>query len=148
MKGANVMCAAWPGPRHAARQGRQGRPTLALPRAALRRKGIEPAGNPGAARATSGNPWPRSGVSQSDMGVRLGVRLGGRLVGKAQLAKALLVVLVVLVLGARAPAVAAAFDDMLGTWRWQDFTIEVRACGEVAFACAKVVAGPKNVGMD
>jgi len=82
------------------------------------------------------------------MGVRLGVRLGGRLVGKAQLAKALLVVLVVLVLGARAPAVAAAFEDMLGTWRWQDFTIEVRACGEVAFACAKVVAGPKNVGMD
>ena len=36
---------------------------------------------------------------------------------------------------------------MLGRWRWQDFIIEVRAC-EGNSACAKVIAGPKNVGMD
>src|SRR5262245_9372395 len=83
------------------------------------------------------NPWPRSGVWLIDIGVKL--------MSKAQLAKLLLILLV---LGAGGPALAATFEDMLGTWRWQDFTIEVRACGEVAFACAKVVAGPKNVGMD
>jgi uncharacterized protein (DUF2147 family) len=36
---------------------------------------------------------------------------------------------------------------MLGKWRWQDFTIEVTACKGDS-ACGKVVAGPKNVGMD
>jgi hypothetical protein len=44
-------------------------------------------------------------------------------------------------------AFAAGLHDMVGRWRWQDFTIEVREC-EGDSACAKVVAGPKNVGMD
>lgn len=44
-------------------------------------------------------------------------------------------------------ALAAVPQDMLGKWRWQDFTIEVTAC-QGDSACAKVVAGPKNVGMD
>jgi uncharacterized protein (DUF2147 family) len=44
-------------------------------------------------------------------------------------------------------ALAAAMPDMLGRWRWQDFTIEVTEC-QGGNVCAKVVAGPKNVGMD
>jgi len=45
-------------------------------------------------------------------------------------------------------AVAAAdLKDMVGKWRWQDFTIEVREC-QGDSVCAKVVAGPNNVGMD
>jgi uncharacterized protein (DUF2147 family) len=48
---------------------------------------------------------------------------------------------------AAGPAVAAGLQDMVGRWRWQDFTIEVTRC-EGEGACAKVVAGPKNVGMD
>jgi uncharacterized protein (DUF2147 family) len=42
---------------------------------------------------------------------------------------------------------AADLKDMVGKWRWQDFTIEVREC-QGDSVCAKVVAGPKNVGMD
>jgi uncharacterized protein (DUF2147 family) len=45
------------------------------------------------------------------------------------------------------PVSAAALQDMFGRWRWQDFTIEVAPCN-VDGACAKVVAGPNNVGMD
>jgi uncharacterized protein (DUF2147 family) len=45
------------------------------------------------------------------------------------------------------PALAASLQDMLGKWRWQDFTIEVSACRGDS-ACAKIVSGPKNVGMD
>lgn len=44
-------------------------------------------------------------------------------------------------------ALAATLQDMVGKWRWQDFTIEVREC-QGGSACAKIVAGPKNVGMD
>ena len=42
---------------------------------------------------------------------------------------------------------AATLQDMLGRWRWQEFTIEVSKC-QGDNACAKIVAGPKNVGMD
>jgi uncharacterized protein (DUF2147 family) len=44
-------------------------------------------------------------------------------------------------------AAAADLKGMVGKWRWQDFTIEVAECksGDI---CAKVVAGPKNVGLD
>lgn len=45
------------------------------------------------------------------------------------------------------PASAASLQDMIGTWRWQDFTIEVRAC-QTDSVCAKIAAGPKNVGME
>jgi uncharacterized protein (DUF2147 family) len=44
-------------------------------------------------------------------------------------------------------ALAASLQDMVGKWRWQDFTIEVRPC-QGDSVCAKIVAGPKNVGMD
>jgi uncharacterized protein (DUF2147 family) len=44
-------------------------------------------------------------------------------------------------------ALAASLPDMYGKWRWQDFTIEVKAC-QGDSACARIVAGPKNVGME
>jgi uncharacterized protein (DUF2147 family) len=42
---------------------------------------------------------------------------------------------------------AADLKDMIGTWRWQQFTIEVSACQGDGI-CAKVIQGPKNVGME
>ena len=44
-------------------------------------------------------------------------------------------------------ASAADLKDMIGKWRWQQFTIEVSAC-QTDNICAKVVGGPKNVGME
>ena len=37
-------------------------------------------------------------------------------------------------------------DDMVGTWKWEGFTIKVQKC-EKTGVCAEVVSGPKNVGM-
>jgi uncharacterized protein (DUF2147 family) len=64
--------------------------------------------------------------------------------GKAKLSKVLWLCTVALVGG---QASAATLQDMFGRWRWQDFTIEVKAC-QGDSACATVVGGPKNVGMD
>src|SRR5438067_1308944 len=44
-------------------------------------------------------------------------------------------------------ASAADLKDMIGKWRWQQYTIEVTACQNDSI-CATVIAGPKNVGMD
>lgn len=38
------------------------------------------------------------------------------------------------------------YDAMIGTWKWEGFTIKVEKC-EKTGVCAKVVSGPKNVGM-
>ena len=49
------------------------------------------------------------------------------------------------------PAFAAGMDDMVGKWKWTDFTIDVSKCADNpsgAGLCAKVTAGPKNVGME
>ncbi len=47
------------------------------------------------------------------------------------------------------PLAAAAADlkGMIGEWRWQNFTIEVRGC-QGDSVCAKIIGGPKNVGME
>ena len=55
--------------------------------------------------------------------------------------------LAILVAGLSGSAAAADLKDMVGKWRWQDFTIEVAAC-KGDNICAKVAAGPKNVGLD
>jgi hypothetical protein len=52
-----------------------------------------------------------------------------------------------LLAGSSSAALAADLKDMLGKWRFRDFTIEVREC-DGASLCAKVVAGPKNVGKE
>jgi len=44
-------------------------------------------------------------------------------------------------------ASAADLKGLIGRWRWQAFTIEVSECRGDS-VCAKVVAGPKNVGME
>lgn len=44
-------------------------------------------------------------------------------------------------------AFAAELSEMAGRWTWNKFTIEVSAC-ENGRMCAKVIAGPKNVGME
>ena len=36
---------------------------------------------------------------------------------------------------------------MVGTWGWKEFTIVTTKC-EATGICAKVTAGPKNVGME
>ncbi len=46
-----------------------------------------------------------------------------------------------------ATASAAELKDLVGKWRWQQSTIEVTTC-QGDNICAKVVAGPKNVGME
>jgi len=45
------------------------------------------------------------------------------------------------------PASASELTDMLGKWTWQRFTIEVHECARKRL-CSKVIAGPKNVGME
>jgi len=49
--------------------------------------------------------------------------------------------------GQSAAAIAADIKDMVGDWRWRDFTIQVRECKSDSI-CAKVTAGPKNVGLE
>jgi hypothetical protein len=44
-------------------------------------------------------------------------------------------------------AVAADLKDLIGKWRWQKFTIEVTEC-QADSICAKIIEGPKNVGME
>ena len=44
-------------------------------------------------------------------------------------------------------AFAAATDNMVGKWKWQDFVVQCQKGGEYGLSC-KVVSGPKNVGME
>ncbi len=44
-------------------------------------------------------------------------------------------------------ATAASVDDMVGKWKWQDFTVECAKGGDNGISC-KVAEGPKNVGME
>ena len=56
--------------------------------------------------------------------------------------------LAAMLLGASAvAALAADLKDMVGKWRFKDFTIEVRECNS-ASVCAKVIAGPQSVGKE
>jgi uncharacterized protein (DUF2147 family) len=52
-----------------------------------------------------------------------------------------------LMMGLAGPSAAAEAKDMIGSWRWQSFTIQVREC-QGDSVCAKVVGGPKNVGLE
>ncbi len=44
-------------------------------------------------------------------------------------------------------AAAGQYEQMVGKWTWEGFTIEVTESGEHGVS-AKVVNGPKNVGME
>jgi uncharacterized protein (DUF2147 family) len=50
-------------------------------------------------------------------------------------------------LGVFSLASAATMDDMVGTWTWEGYTVEVTKC-DATGVCAKVTAGPSNVGME
>jgi uncharacterized protein (DUF2147 family) len=46
---------------------------------------------------------------------------------------------------------AAEIKDMIGTWKWTDYTVEVKECStnpSGAGLCATVIDGPKNKGME
>ena len=42
---------------------------------------------------------------------------------------------------------SAGLDNMVGTWNWEGYTIEASKCDATGI-CAKVTAGPSNVGME
>lgn len=44
-------------------------------------------------------------------------------------------------------AFAGDIGKMVGKWKWEKFVIVVEKCDKTEI-CAKVVSGPKNVGMD
>jgi uncharacterized protein (DUF2147 family) len=52
-----------------------------------------------------------------------------------------------LVVASTLAASASDLKGMVGKWRWQEFIVEVKEC-QSGGVCAKIVAGPKNVGMD
>lgn len=50
-----------------------------------------------------------------------------------------------------ATASAVELKDMVGKWKWTDYTVEVKECSTNpagAGFCATVVEGPKNKGME
>ena len=53
----------------------------------------------------------------------------------------------ILLVSKSSAALAADMKDMVGSWRWQSFIIHVREC-QGDSVCAKVVAGPMNVGLE
>jgi len=54
---------------------------------------------------------------------------------------------IIAALGFASNAVAKSeIYNMLGTWKWESFTIKVDKC-EITGVCAEVISGPKNVGM-
>lgn len=77
--------------------------------------------------ATSANKWP---VGQSARRYRLVVTTS----------------VVLSIALASFEARAADLKDLVGKWRWKEFTIEVAEC-QSGNICAKVVNGPKNIGM-
>lgn len=61
------------------------------------------------------------------------------------------IALVVATLAFAAPSRAAELKDMVGKWKWTDYTIEVANCTtnpSGAGICATVLDGPKNKGME
>jgi uncharacterized protein (DUF2147 family) len=53
--------------------------------------------------------------------------------------------------GMGSAALAATADDMVGKWKWTNYTVDVKKCDSNpsgAGLCATVAAGPKNVGME
>jgi len=53
----------------------------------------------------------------------------------------------VAVLGLAVAANAASLADMVGTWKWTDYTVECKAGGANGMSCI-VIDGPKNKGME
>jgi uncharacterized protein (DUF2147 family) len=59
--------------------------------------------------------------------------------------------LLVLSVVASSSVAAAELKDMVGKWKWAEYTVDVTECTTNPGGgglCAKVAAGPKNVGME
>jgi len=56
-------------------------------------------------------------------------------------------VISVALLGVTAAASAAGLADMVGTWKWTDYTVECKAGGANGMSCL-VIDGPKNKGLE
>jgi len=53
--------------------------------------------------------------------------------------------------GTATASAAAEIKDMVGTWKWTDYTVEVKECTTNPASsglCATVLDGPKNKGME
>ncbi len=61
--------------------------------------------------------------------------------------KKIIVSTALLVIAATASAAEKKLTDMIGKWKWEGFTVVVKKCPKTEI-CAKVVAGPKNVGLE
>ena len=59
----------------------------------------------------------------------------------------MIVTVAVLAMGNSAMAADKGIEKMVGSWKWADFTIRVGKC-EKTEICAKVMSGPKNVGLE
>lgn len=49
------------------------------------------------------------------------------------------------------PAAAVDVNTLVGTYKWTDFTVQAKTCGtnpSGAGLCMKVIAGPKNIGLE
>lgn len=57
------------------------------------------------------------------------------------------VILSLVFMGVGSSASAISMEDMVGVWTWEGYTVEVVKC-EATGVCAKVTAGPKNIGME
>jgi uncharacterized protein (DUF2147 family) len=53
----------------------------------------------------------------------------------------------VALLGAAAAANAASMTDMVGTWKWTDYTVQCKEGSANGMSCT-VIDGPKNKGME
>lgn len=52
---------------------------------------------------------------------------------------------------AATPAAAVDLNSLVGTYKWQDFTVQAKTCStnpSGAGLCMTVTAGPKNIGME
>jgi uncharacterized protein (DUF2147 family) len=50
-------------------------------------------------------------------------------------------------LGLGTTASAQELKDLVGKWKWQEFTVDGSECAATG-ACWKVIAGPKSVGLE
>jgi uncharacterized protein (DUF2147 family) len=51
------------------------------------------------------------------------------------------------ILGFSTTTSAAELKDLVGKWKWQEFTVEGSECPATG-ACWKVIAGPKSIGLE
>jgi hypothetical protein len=87
------------------------------------------------------------GQSEQDLILSPLARASGSAIGSTLMSNQIRICAAIFLQFACVAAVAADQKDMIGRWRWQQFTIEVTKCQSDSI-CAKIIEGPKNVGME